>query len=93
MIIVVAERGCRWLESGEDQVFADINNVVQAPESDMMARSVALDLLKVAFRVRPKREAAEHEELAGRENPLDVAVWHPGSEKIGAPRILAQRSR
>ena len=48
---MVAERGCRWLEFGEDQVSTDISNVVQATESDMMARGVALDLLKVAFSV------------------------------------------
>ena len=70
----MAERGCRGLESVEDQVSADISNVVRASESDLMARGVALDLLKVAFSVGVKRGAAEHKKLAGRENPLDVAV-------------------
>ena len=48
MIIGVIGCGYRGIESGEDQVSADVRDVVQAPESDLMARGVALDLLQMA---------------------------------------------
>ena len=43
----------RGLESIEDQVSADVRDVVQASESDLMARGVAIDLLQMAKRVGP----------------------------------------
>ena len=40
-----------------------------------MARSVALDLLQMAKRVGPQYEAAEYEDLSGKENlPLDYVI-------------------
>ena len=55
------------LESGEDPMSTDVRNIIQAPKSDLMARGVAIDLLQVAKRVGPQREAAEHEDLSGEE--------------------------
>ena len=40
-----AGSGRRGLESVEDQVFTDIRDVVHAPEIDLTARGVAIDLL------------------------------------------------
>ena len=51
MFIVVAGSGCHGLESVEDQVFADIGNIIQASKPDLMARGVAVDLLQMAKRV------------------------------------------
>jgi hypothetical protein len=34
-------------EPFEDQVSSDISDIIQAPESDLMTRGVAVDLLKV----------------------------------------------
>ena len=46
MFIVVTWSGyCRDLESIEDQVFADVRDVVQASKSDLVAKGVAIDLL------------------------------------------------
>ena len=56
------------IESGEDQVSTGVRDVVQAPESDLMARGVAFDLLQMANRVGPHCEAAEHEDLPGEES-------------------------
>ena len=53
------------LESVEDQVSADVRDVVQASKSDLMARSVAVDLLQMATQVGPQYEAAEYEDLSG----------------------------
>ena len=67
--------GCRGLESVEDQVSADIRDVVQAPESDLTARGVAIDLLQMAKRVGPQCEAAEYKDLSREEGfPLDSIV-------------------
>ena len=75
MFIVATGSDCRGLESVEDQVSADICDVVQAPKSDLMARGVAVDLLQMAKRVGPQCEAAEHEDLSGEESfPLDNIV-------------------
>ena len=75
MFIVVTGSDCRGLESIEDQVSADIRDVVQAPESDLAARGVAIDLLQMAKRVGPQCEAAEHEDLSGEEDlSLDSIV-------------------
>ena len=68
MLIAVAGSSYPGLESIEDQVFADISNVVQASKPDLMARGVALDLLQMAKRVGPQYEAAEYEDLSGEEN-------------------------
>ena len=57
----------RGLKSLEDQVSTDIHDVVQASESDLMARAVAVDLLQMAKRVDPQYEAAEYEDLSGEE--------------------------
>ena len=56
------------LESGEDLVSADVRDVIQASESDLMARGVAIDLLQMAKRVGPQCEAAKHKDLTGEEN-------------------------
>ena len=64
---MVAGSGCRGLESVKDQVSSDICDVVQASESDLMARGVAVDLLQMAKRVGPQYEAAEHKNLSGEE--------------------------
>ena len=75
MFIVVTGSDCRGLESVEDQVFAEIRDVVQAPESDLTARGVAIDLLQMAKQVGPQCDAAEHEDLSGEEGfPLDSIV-------------------
>ena len=67
--------GGRGLESVEDQVSMDVRDVVQAFESDLMARGVAIDLLQAAKRVGPQREAAELEDLSGEEGfSLDSVV-------------------
>ena len=58
----------RGLESVEDQVSTDVRNVVQASESDLMARGVTIDLLQMAKQVGPQHEAAEYEDLSGEEN-------------------------
>ena len=68
MFIVVGGSDWRSLESVEDQVSADICDVVQASESDLMARGVALDLLQMAKRIGPQCEAAEYEDLSGEKN-------------------------
>ena len=64
MFIEVTRSGRRSLESGEDQISTDVRDVVQAPESDLMARGVAINLLQMAKRVGPQCEAAEYEDLA-----------------------------
>ena len=63
----VTGSGCRGLESVDDQVSADVRDVGEAPESDLPARGVAIDLLQMAKRVGPQYEAAEHENLSGEE--------------------------
>ena len=68
MFIMVMGSGCRGLKSVEDQVSVDIRDIVQAPESDLTARGVAIDLLQMAKRVGPQYEAAEYKDLSGEEN-------------------------
>ena len=65
MFIVVTGSSYRGLKSVEDQVSADVRNVVQASESHLMARGVAIDLLQMDKRVGPQCEAAEYEDLSG----------------------------
>ena len=64
MFIVVVGSDCRGLESVKDQVSADVRDVVQAPESDLTARGVAIDLLQMAKRVGSQCEAAKYEDLS-----------------------------
>ena len=45
MFIVVAGDSRHGLKPVEDQVSRDIGNKIQASESDVMARGVAIDLL------------------------------------------------
>ena len=65
MFIVGIGSGCRGLESIEDQVSTDVRDIVQAHESDLMAKGVTFDLLQMAKRVGPQCEAAEHKDLPG----------------------------
>ena len=75
MFIGVRGRDCHGLESIEDQVSADVRDVVQAPESDLMARGVAFDLLQMAKRIGPQCKAAEYKDLSGEEGlTLDCIV-------------------
>ena len=57
----------RGFESVEDQVSADVCDVVQASNSDLVARGVAIDLLQMAKRFGLRCEAAEHEDLSQEE--------------------------
>ena len=76
-------RAWLWLESVEDQVFADVSRVVQTPKSDLMARGVASDLLQMAKRIGPQSEATEYEDLSrGRVSPW-TASWLMIKEAIG----------
>ena len=75
MPIVTVWRARLRLESVEDQISANVRNVVQTPKSDVMARGIAINLLQVAKRVGPQCEAAEYEDLSGEEGfPLDSIV-------------------
>ena len=75
MLIVTVRRSWRRPEPVEDQVFADIDRVVQVSEPDLMARGVAVDLLQIAKRISPQCEAAEHEDLSGEKSlTLDRVV-------------------
>ena len=75
MLIVTVWRTRQGLESVEDQVSTNVRNVVQASESALMARGVAIDLLQMAKRIGPQYEAAEHEDLSGGESlTLDHVV-------------------
>ena len=75
MLVKVTRSGRRGLESSEDQIWADVYNVIQATKSDLMAGGVAIDLLQVAKRVGPQCEAAEHKDLSGEEGfSLDSVI-------------------
>ena len=75
MFIEVTGSDCRGIKSIEDQVSADIRDVVQTPKPDLMARGIAFDLLQMAKRVGMQCEATEHEDLSGEENsPLGSIV-------------------
>ena len=75
MSIAVTRSGCGGLESVEDQVSTDVRNVVQASESHLMDRGVAVDLLQMAKRIGPQCKAAEHEDLSrGKSLTLDRVV-------------------
>ena len=65
MCIGATGSGRCGFESGEDQVSTDVCDVVQAPESELMDRGVAFDLLQMAKRVGPQCEAAEYGDLSG----------------------------
>ena len=65
----------RGLKSVDDQVSTDVCDIVQASESDLMARGVAIDLLQMAKRVGPRYEAAEYKNLSGEEGfSLDSVI-------------------
>ena len=70
MLIGAMGSGCHGLQSVKDQVSTDVRNVIQDPESDLLARGVAIDLLQMAKRVGPQYEATEYEDLSGEENLL-----------------------
>ena len=75
MFIGATGSDCRGLESVEDQVSTDVRNVIQASESDLTARGVAVDLLQMAKRISPQCEAAEHKDLYGEKRfILDRAI-------------------
>ena len=57
----------RSLESVKDQVSMDIRDVVEASESDLVAKGVGFDLLQMAKRVGPEYKAAKYENLFGEE--------------------------
>ena len=82
MFIRATRGGRRCLKSVEDQVSTDVRDVVQASESDLMARGVAVDLLLMAKRVGPQYEAAENEDLSGEKGfsldsvPIDDSRSH-----------------
>ena len=67
MLVVAIRRSWRRPASIEDQVPADIGRVVQVSEPDLGGRGVAIDLLQLAKRIGPQREAAEHKDLSGEE--------------------------
>ena len=72
---MTAWRTRQGLESVEDQVSADVGGVVHASKPDLMTRGVDIDLLQMAKRVGPQCEAAEYEDLTGKENlPLDCVI-------------------
>ena len=72
---MTVRRAWLWLESVEDQVFADVGHVVQNSKSDLMARGVAFNLLQMAKRISPQCEAAEYEDLSGEKSlTLDCIV-------------------
>ena len=52
-------------EPVEDQVSTDIGRVVQVSKPDLVARSVAVDLLQMAKRIGPQYESAKYEDLSG----------------------------
>ena len=59
---------CREYDGYEDQVSADVGSVIKASKPHLMARGIAIDLLKVADRVGTQCEAAEYGDLAGEES-------------------------
>ena len=67
MLVGTVWRARQWLESVEDQVPADVSCVVQISKSDLVSRGVAFDLLQMAKRIGPQCEAAEDEDLSGKE--------------------------
>ena len=63
------------LESVEDQVSADVGSIVYASKPDLTARGVTFDLLQMAKRVGPQREAAKYKDLSGEKSlTLDCVV-------------------
>ena len=68
MLVVTVRRVWHGLESVEYQVSADVGRVVQVSKADLMARGVAFDLLQMTKRIGPQCEAAEYEDLSGKED-------------------------
>ena len=48
-----------WLESIEDQVPANVSNVIQASKSDLLTRGVAVDLFEVTNQIGMLSQAAD----------------------------------
>ena len=72
---MAAGSGCHGVESVEDQVPANVGDVIVTPKPDLMARGVAIDLLQMAKLVGPQCEATKYEDLSGEENlTLDCIV-------------------
>ena len=72
---MVVGSGCHGLESVEDQVSVDVDEVVQASKPNLMARGVAVDLLQMAKRISPQCKAVEYEDLSREEGlSLDNVV-------------------
>ena len=65
---MTVRRTYHGLESVEDQVSTDVGGLVQASKLDLMNRGIAIDLLQMAKRVGPQCEAADYENLSGKEN-------------------------
>ena len=74
MFIGARERNRCGLKPTEDQVSTGIRDVVQASKSDLVARSVTIDLLQMAKRVSRQYVAAEHEGLSGNKSLTLVRV-------------------
>ena len=74
MLIATVGCTCYGLESVEDQVFADVGNVIQASKPDLMATGIAINLLQMAKQVGPQCKAAEHEDLSGEKSLTQVSV-------------------
>ena len=76
MPIVTVRRARLWLRSIEDQVSMDVSHEVQTSKSDLTARGLAVNLLKVASRVGTQCEAAEYKNLYGEESlpQYDIVV-------------------
>ena len=53
MFIAAARRGCHGFESIEDQVPADVGDVIQTSKPDPVARGIAINLLQMAKRIGP----------------------------------------
>ena len=71
MLIMTVRLTRQGLESIEDPVSVDVGRVVYAFKPDVVARSVALNLLRMAKRVGPQCRAAEYKDLSG-ENSLTL---------------------
>ena len=71
MLVVIVRSSWHKPASVEDQVSTNVPLVVQVSEPDLVARGVAVDLLQMAKRISPQREAAEHKDLSGEK----VSPW------------------
>ena len=74
MLWLYDQSGVWGRESFEDQVSADVGDIIQISETDLTTRGKAIDLFKVAIRIGTQREATEREELAGEKGILESSV-------------------